>query len=749
MSKTILLLVTFVLLAFPSPPGSFVQAAADASVVISEVQIGGDDPDDDFVELFNPSDKAVDVSGWKLRKRTKSGAESSVRVFAGGSVVASRGYFLWANSKGAFKDQADQSGTAILAADNSLALFTKEDALADAVTWGDGHIGPFAPSASFPTNPPAGTSLERNLSDGTFSLQDSPSPRNSRFDSSPEPKPTPEPSPSSPLTVRLNEILPNPSDSEEEGEFIELFNFGNEDVRLDGWTLKDASANGKYVIPKNTVLKSGRYLALPRQMTGIALNNDTETLALLDPKSETVSSLAYQKAPEGQAYAFDGASWRWTDTPTPEKENSFPGPAAQKTYADSIRLNEILPNPKEKGEQTEFIELYNGSDTAIGLEGWMLRDASKTGRYVFPAGTRISAKGYLVLYRSVSKLSLSNTRDSVTLFDPNGNTADAVGYEKARENVSYNFFENAWQWSRFLTPGAPNQGNRSPSLKVKKPKTAYRGVPFELQAKAKDKDRDALKYVWDFGDGHRSYKAKTKHAYRKKGTYEVSLAVFDGSETAYKSFTVKVKDMPRPNVRIAQANPNPEGKDTDNEWILVENLSKGKVNLKDWSLATGWDKLANHPIREDFVLKPGEAKRLTRKLSGFTLNNKRMKLELRAPDKKKVHAVGYERAGSLKDDEILFFDHGKEAAVGSAVTGMPSPGPLLRALPDDPKKPADTDTPTRSEDEPDTHTSLKSGQTLHPDLGNAWQKFLRYDTPDIRPAPRFQYLSPRYVHPER
>ena len=77
------------------------------------------------------------------------------------------------------------------------------------------------------------------------------------------------------------------------------------------------------------------------------------------------------------------------------------------------------------------------------------------------------------------------------------------------------------------------------------------------------------------------------------------------------------------------------------------------INLKNWSVATGWKNLINHPIREDFKIKAGKSKKLLRDICGFTLTNTRNKLELRSPDGKAVQKIKYDHGEkSIEEDEV-------------------------------------------------------------------------------------------------
>lgn len=109
------------------------------------------------------------MSGWKLRKRSQSGADYSLRTFPDGASLAADGYFLWANSAGGFAASidADVSSTETLAGDNSIALFDAGGNEVDALAWGEG-AGQYGEGDPFPSNPDAGKTLSRLRLGGVF-----------------------------------------------------------------------------------------------------------------------------------------------------------------------------------------------------------------------------------------------------------------------------------------------------------------------------------------------------------------------------------------------------------------------------------------------------------------------------------------------------------------------------------------------------------------------------------------------------
>ena len=136
-------------------PGSI--APLGGSPIIAAVHITGGTglADNDAVKLYNPGDEPYSLDGWKLRKRTKSGTESSIKTFSEKDLIPAHGYFIWANVKFTAA-LANTTSTATLSADNSIALFNKENEMVDATAWGSGHISPFIESEAYPENPGAG-----------------------------------------------------------------------------------------------------------------------------------------------------------------------------------------------------------------------------------------------------------------------------------------------------------------------------------------------------------------------------------------------------------------------------------------------------------------------------------------------------------------------------------------------------------------------------------------------------------------
>ena len=104
-------------------------------VVISEFRTRGPaGASDEFVEIYNNSDKAVDVSGWKIRGSSNAGTITNKLTINAGTSIPARGHFLAANSGGySGTVAADQNYTSAIADDGGIAVTLPDDTIIDQV----------------------------------------------------------------------------------------------------------------------------------------------------------------------------------------------------------------------------------------------------------------------------------------------------------------------------------------------------------------------------------------------------------------------------------------------------------------------------------------------------------------------------------------------------------------------------------------------------------------------------------------
>jgi len=147
--------------------------------------------------------------------------------------------------------------------------------------------------------------------------------------------------------VVINEFLPDPaSDWNGNGtieiyddEFIELYNYGSDPVDISGWELKDVVTPHTYTIPDGTTIGGGEWLVFFGNTTGIVLNNDGDTVLLLNDTGVGIDSRAYTSNP-GDDISIgrlpDGDAWNENLVPTPGAANE--APAVEDTTAPTTEV---------------------------------------------------------------------------------------------------------------------------------------------------------------------------------------------------------------------------------------------------------------------------------------------------------------------------------------------------------------------------------------------------------------------------
>ncbi len=128
-----------------------------------------------------------------------------------------------------------------------------------------------------------------------------------------------------PLGVVFNEILPSPEGADSENEWIELFNKNDFTVNLSGWQIKDTVGRSQtYTFPEGIEINSKGFLVFTRPKTGITLNNDGDSLKLIQPDEKIVDEISYEKAPREESFSLTYSGWVWDNVPTPSAENNQP-----------------------------------------------------------------------------------------------------------------------------------------------------------------------------------------------------------------------------------------------------------------------------------------------------------------------------------------------------------------------------------------------------------------------------------------
>jgi hypothetical protein len=90
-------------------------------------------------------------------------------------------------------------------------------------------------------------------------------------------------------TVVINEIFPK-----SDREWIELYNTGSESVTLDRWTLQNTRGEKNiFYFNASSVISPKNFLTLSREQTGLTLDDEGDTVRLLDMNHNQIDSQGY------------------------------------------------------------------------------------------------------------------------------------------------------------------------------------------------------------------------------------------------------------------------------------------------------------------------------------------------------------------------------------------------------------------------------------------------------------------------
>lgn len=378
--------------------------------------------DEEYIELVNPLNTAVDISGWHLSGGIQHIFQPGVVIPAQSSLYVSPDVKVFRNrTTGPSKDQE---------------LFVQGNYEGHLSNHGETIqlVGKNGQLVNSVTTPAAPTDPQRYL--------------------------------------RVSELHYNPAGSDTT-EFIELTNISSgaqsTTLNLAGVTIS-AGPSEPFTFPTGTTLAPGEYLVVTKNTVAFqaayplvnaaiiagpfigSLSNGGEQIKLDDPNGSTILSFNFNdNEPWPQRADGDGASLELiapTTTPIDQYGKYYhwrgsisfggsPGNAGQEPIG--IIINEVLSRTDPPVVETDSIELYNSTNTNINIGGWYLSDSSDNFlKYEIPDGTILSAGGYLVF--DESHFNPNPTSPASTDFALSGTTGDDVWLTIANDSSGISFF---------------------------------------------------------------------------------------------------------------------------------------------------------------------------------------------------------------------------------------------------------------------------------------------------------------------
>jgi len=455
---------------------------------------------EDWIEVYNPGDKAIDLSGWFIsddsdhlnKYRIPLDPDGLVSIEPGGYLV------LWAD-----KDleqgphhvniQLSKEGEEIFLSkliDDQLKIIDRIRYPAHKSDQSYGRCQHPEPSWKILDKPSPGI---RNICPDVKVKQQDYIPKPSPPESGPEPSGF---FFNQSNDLRINELVARNSHgiSDEFGEtddWIEIYNPGAVAVNLAGWYVSDTlESSSFYRIPSfdltKTLVPAGGYLILwadGEPAEGVAhlpfkFDNEGEEFYLarmvnnnLTIVDQVVFPSLERDVPYGR-YPNASGSFRRLSDPTPNAANLAP-----RTITGFI-VNEIMAVRgsgflDEVGEEEDWIEFFNPNATAIDLGGMYITDSlDDKVKYRIPThkpdSTTLAPGAYLIFFADNDEnqgirhlgFKLGGGGERIAFIQPDGFTQiDVVRYPYQASDASYGRFPNGGaQWLHTKpTPGAANQ----------------------------------------------------------------------------------------------------------------------------------------------------------------------------------------------------------------------------------------------------------------------------------------------------
>ena len=296
------------------------------------------------------------------------------------------------------------------------------------------------------------------------------------------------PVPPVPSDLKISEIMANPwpsydGDPWPGGEWFEIWNSGQSNIDLTGWSAVDAYGNSipfneSHLIGSSTIIAPNEYriIAVNASSSSGVLNNGAETLELKWPNGSTAQSISWTDTQSGFSLMEQmDLSWSHSAYPTPGAPNAAYWEGIE-NGTSPIRIAEILVNSSMDGSpypDGEWLELHNTDSSDLDLMGWKIMDgmgnltiidSSTLVSNATQLGTTIDADGRRLVQFNMGT-ELWNNYNYIMLVDQNEDIVHKAWWtDDPALNVSLIESEDPmmeWVPSSWPTPGQPEPKHAS------------------------------------------------------------------------------------------------------------------------------------------------------------------------------------------------------------------------------------------------------------------------------------------------
>ena len=139
---------------------------------------------------------------------------------------------------------------------------------------------------------------------------------------------------------------------------------------------------------------------------------------------------------------------------------------SSKLYINEIMASNSYTLEDEDGDYSDYIEIYNGYNYKVNLDGYYLSDDEfKTNKWMLNNIT-IEPKQYVIIFASSknkeyhTNFKLSSKGEVVTLTDNSGNIISKVSYKEMQNDISYGYYKGKYIYTAYPTPREKNSGTK-------------------------------------------------------------------------------------------------------------------------------------------------------------------------------------------------------------------------------------------------------------------------------------------------
>ena len=338
-------------------------ASSGNTVFINEVE--SDDPNggNDWIEIVNTGDQAVDISGWFVTddKGLERLTSNETKQFPDGTVLEAGAVMV-------LEDSIDFSFG--LGKSDTVSLYNANSSLKDTYSY-DGHaLGTYS-----------------RVPDGTGEFVDQSSTKGAVNVTAQEPGEGENGEYGQNMTALvINEINSSPDD------WVELMNTGNETIDLSGCEIRDNSDDHRWRFPEGSTIEPGALLVVDAKTMGRIYNDQTDTfeentfeaaigigsadsIRLYDSQGTLLDEYSWTEHASYEGDAAQASYGRYPDGTGAFALTKETKGQANEWYAPSVVINEVESN----GDSTDWVEIKNTGDTAVDISGWYLYDNDPVG----------------------------------------------------------------------------------------------------------------------------------------------------------------------------------------------------------------------------------------------------------------------------------------------------------------------------------------------------------------------------------